>query len=132
MSKSQSYYYFYPIQVWLSTILLSSLILYTFIAGDKFIESMGLLVIIIPYGLILSLPALLLYCLIYYSLNKTDINANRLKLILTMSGIAFILVTFYFLTANTITFIKWEFPFSYSVGLIGVTLLTKLKVKTEE
>lgn len=130
MSKSQPYNYFYPIKVWLLTILLSSLILYTFLVGDKFIESIILYFIMILLGLILSLPSLLLYCLLYYSLNKTDINVRRLKLIMIISGISFIYITFYVVGGRSL--LEWKFPLSYSVVFIAVTLLTKMKVINKE
>lgn len=91
----------YPYKVWLTTILASpfvlmlSLVIYNFFPISSIVETIPLILMMILFGLGLSIPALWLYNLLFKELRESRITVFIKKLILAVVGTSFIWITFY-------------------------------------
>jgi hypothetical protein len=92
----------YPLKVWITTILVSSVILVLHAAVnnsaglDSIPQALALFVYVSFFGLALSLPSFLLYYLLFGALKKMHLPVRLIKLYLAVSGIVTIVLTFIF------------------------------------
>ncbi|MFT5964536.1 MAG: hypothetical protein ACI9L6_001279 [Flavobacterium sp.] len=91
----------YSIKVWLFTVIVSPLLLFLILGliinSAKWSEILGswsIIGIMMLYGLVLSIPAMLLFLLIQRQL-KNNLNENRTKLILSVYSFFSVWITFY-------------------------------------
>jgi hypothetical protein len=91
----------YSIKVWLFTVIVSPLLLFLILGliinAAKWSEILGswsIIGIMMLYGLVLSIPAMLLFLLIQRQL-KNNLNENRTKLILSVYSFFSVWITFY-------------------------------------
>jgi len=116
----------YAIKVWVTTVLVAPFIL-LFTLGfvnsarlSYFAESLPILILIIFVGMVLSLPALILFWLLCRKLSLSSIGVRKSKLILSVFGILLIWSTFFLLDSklfSTADFQKLWWPGSYSLTL---------------
>ncbi|MCE3282701.1 MAG: hypothetical protein K0Q66_1438 [Chitinophagaceae bacterium] len=116
----------YPIKHWLTTLVISPAIM---IVGDTIANSklmtdaMGIYFLFVLFGLIFSIPALLVYVIIFESIARTNRSALMVKTILNLTGAFAVLVTFLIIDgsmAKTPSIV-------YTVGLLIGSLFYKVK-----
>jgi hypothetical protein len=137
----------YPLKTWLFTILVSPF-LFILILGiynsstlSQIIESIPLLFYMNVFGLVLSLPSLFLFWLLFKELKSSSRSIWLKKLLLSLVGIVFIWITFYLLDRKYFSEVDFQtlmWPGIYSITLpIGVFLfkfntLNHSKTQTEK
>jgi hypothetical protein len=128
----------YPYKVWLTTVLASPFFLmicwgiYNTASFSDFRESAPLILMMIIFGLGLSLPSLWLYKLLYNEL-ADDMNAVLKKLTLALVGISFIWVTFFLFDHDffkNADFYSLSWPGAYSIVLFASTFVFNMKSET--
>jgi hypothetical protein len=91
----------YPYKVWLSTIVGAPLVLmvclgiYDSGSITGLVESLPLILVMIVFGLGVSLPSLWLYQLLFKEIKDNAIKTGLKKLVLALVGISFIWISFY-------------------------------------
>jgi hypothetical protein len=129
----------YSIKVWLFTVIVSPLLLFLILGliinSAKWSEILGswlIIGIMMLYGLVLSIPAMLLFWLIQRKLINT-LNDNKIKLILSVYSFISVWITFYIFDKGFIERglqqIFWVVIYSLTI-IIGVWIfkLSKLKI----
>jgi hypothetical protein len=129
----------YSIKVWLFTVIVSPLLLFLILGliinSAKWSEILGSWPIIgfmMLYGLVLSIPAMLLFWFIQQKLTNT-LNDNKAKLILSVYSFISVWITFYIFDRGFIERgfqqIFWAVTYSLTI-VIGVWIfkLSKLEI----
>ncbi|AWA30069.1 hypothetical protein HYN48_08245 [Flavobacterium magnum] len=92
----------YSIKVWLSTALAAPLLLFLILGiaingtqADEIVQAAPMLGFMVVYGLLLSIPAMIVFWLIGHTLFKRSSYRNT-KSVLSVYGLASVWVSFYF------------------------------------
>lgn len=130
----------YPLKVWVLTIFVAPVLFMLPIGGTDsvnfidFIKDAPILLIMILMGSLFSLPALILYWLLYDKLNGLNINLLITKLILILFGALLIYLTFFLIDRRSFGHFNLQaltFPNSYFLTLTIFTLVFKIRKKTK-
>jgi hypothetical protein len=129
----------YSIKVWLFTVIVSPLLLFLILGliinSAKWSEILGswsIIGIMMLYGLVLSIPAMLLFWLIQRQL-KNNLNENKTKLTLSVYSFFSVWITFYIFDKGFVVRgfqqIFWVVIYSLTI-VIGVWIfkLPKLEI----
>lgn len=126
----------YPIKIWLFTIFVSPVVwlLLMLVASSgnlqDIITAFPLIFYMVLFGLVLSLPALLLFYFLYKELGKRSIEEWKQKLIFSLVGTILIWITFYIYDSGYFSGIDFSiliWPLSYSIALIAGCVFYDLK-----
>lgn len=117
----------YVFKHWGTTILMTSIILSTYMGfeNQEVFNDMWLFPWILIGGIVLSIPTLIVYILLFYLLNRYEISVKRVKAILISLTIMGIFTTCYILSKT------WSLGIVLSYGVIAVVsgMLFRLKKK---
>lgn len=117
----------YVFKHWGTTILITPIILSTYMGfeNQEVFNDMWLFPWILIGGIVLSLPTLIVYILLFYLLNRYEISVKRVKAILISLTIMGIFTTCYILSKT------WSLGIVLSYGVIAVVsgMLFRLKKK---
>lgn len=130
----------FPYKVWLTTILLSPILIITgFVVYNstqliEIVEAYPMILLMILFGLGLSLPALFLFGLLYKELTDARIRTVYKKGIFAIAGISLIYITFYLFDRdffqNAGLYELW-WPGAYSIILTFSTIFYKMKKEAD-
>src|SRR5579863_1526186 len=117
----------YPFLVWIATIALVAPLLvvsHGLFFVEDYSRSAGDFswIMLIPFGMVLSLPVLIINYLIFYFLTKKGIKALGVKLILCITSISGILLTFHIIGGST----EYTFDILYSVSVVLPSFLFRV------
>lgn len=125
----------YAVKVWLTTIVFAPVLL-VFITGfvntvhwAAIISALPLLMVMIFIGLFFSLPALVLFILVYSWLRQVVLPVVVKKIILSLSGILFVFISFMFLDSDMMkqrSFTSKVLPEIYALSLVASTCMFKM------
>lgn len=131
----------FPYKVWLTTILLSPILIITGYAIynsarlTEIVEAYPMILLMILFGFGLSLPALFLFQLLYKELTDSPIRAVYKKGIFAIAGTNLIYITFYFFDRdffqNAGLYELW-WPGAYSIILTFSTTFYKMKKQVDQ
>jgi hypothetical protein len=125
----------YPYKVWLTTVLASPFVLmacfgiYNSAPLSNLFETLPLILIMMLFGLGLSIPALWLYNLLFKELKDGSVKVILRKLILALVGASFIWITFFlfdrdFFKGATLYSLTW--PGIYTLVLFVSTFIFRI------
>ncbi len=116
----------YSIKVWLFTVIISPLLLFLILGliinsakWDEILGSWLMIAFMMLYGLVLSIPAMLLFWLIERKLINT-LNDNKLKLILSVYSFISVWITFYIFDKG---FVERGFQQIFWVVIYSITIV---------
>lgn len=121
----------YPIKHWLTSLTLGPLIMiiYDMVDNSKLMnDAGGIFFLFLVFGLLFSLPLLVLYALTYNFLTKNIKSNLMIKVILNLLGVLGIVITFS-LIKGSMTVMASVF---YSIGLIIASLFYNIRTKEIE
>ncbi|MEK8181239.1 hypothetical protein WMW71_12880 [Flavobacterium buctense] len=130
----------YSIKVWLFTVIASPLFLFLilgfFINKAKFteiIESWPIIGFMMVYGLVLSIPAMLIFWLIERQLIN-NLSNNKTKIILSIYSFISVWITFYLFDRGFVErgFNQIFWVVIYSLTIVLAVWIFKLSVKSEK
>ncbi|SHG97320.1 hypothetical protein SAMN05443549_10981 [Flavobacterium fluvii] len=131
----------YSIKVWLFTVTISPLLLFLTLGltansaqWNEILDSWLILSIMMVYGLVLSIPAILIFWLIQRKLTTT-LNDNKVKLILSLYSFISVWITFYIFDKGFVErgFQQMLWVIVYSITtVIGVWLFKLQKLEKNE
>lgn len=129
----------YSIKVWLFTVIVSPLLLFLILGliinsakWNEILDSYMMIGFMMLYGLVLSIPSMLLFWLIQRQL-KNNLNENKTKLILSVYSFFSVWITFYIFDKGFVERgfqqIFWVVIYSLTI-VIGVWIfkLSKLEI----
>jgi len=119
---------FYPFLVWATTLLIGPFLSATvesfYFRVKEAFSDLTLVPIYWIFSLILSLPVLVIYCIIFYELGN-KVAANKLRLILNIICIIGICITFTVIKGTMAV----DFAIAYSISTIIASLFFRIMKK---
>ena len=114
----------FPFYHWFATLLLGPLLLalYEYSVSPPG-DTVDMYVITLIFSILLSLPALGCYCVVFYLLNSYKIQIPIAKIILLIFVVIGIIITFQIIDGSLV----FEFGVAYSIASIITGLILKLK-----
>jgi hypothetical protein len=138
--NTSTYSKYFVIKVWLTTIVLSPILLLFIIAdapaGLAYIpEMLAIVFYSIFFGALLSLPALLIYDLSFQQLKTTSLETGYIKIILVLITAICIFITFFVMNGPSDFSFDGDFAKIESIYIgvnIVASLFFKLKIPLKE
>jgi len=125
----------YPLKHWLTTLLVGPIliIVYDLIVSLRLmVDGLGLLMVFIAVGLVLSLPIFLVYLWAFKLLTKKKISDLMIKATLDIGGVLAIIVTFLFIIKGNLAI---TLSVAYSIALVLSSLffgIDREKIELED
>ena len=116
----------YSIKVWLFTVIVSPLLLFLILGliinsakWNEILDSYMMIGFMMLYGLVLSIPSMLLFWLIQRQL-KNNLNENKTKLILSVYSFFSVWITFYIIDKG---FVERGFQQIFWIVIYSLTIV---------
>ena len=122
----------YPIKHWLGTLAVGPVIVLIYDAvfshNNSMLSGLEFYVLIFRFGLLFSLPSLLIYYFCYKMVSRKVKSKLRTKMVLLIIAIVGTLLTLYLIGGTLMN----PFMISYSAALVMTAILLKIGNETEE